>query len=126
MQQPNKGWVLYDDTCGICRRWVPFWSGMLRRHGFEIAPLQSPWAMGLGGMTSEAWFADLQLLEADGTVRSGAEAYRVVLRAIPAAKPIYWLAVLPGFRHLFDLTYKTFARHRHLVSRSCGLGRPPR
>jgi predicted DCC family thiol-disulfide oxidoreductase YuxK len=43
----NKGkpdpadWILYDDSCGFCRRRVPFWEKTLQKRGFEIAPLQT-------------------------------------------------------------------------------------
>ena len=42
-QRPPKGWILYDDSCGFCRRWVPFWQNALRRRGFSIATLQDDW-----------------------------------------------------------------------------------
>ena len=32
------GWVLYDDACGFCRQWVPFWRETLSKRGFSIAP----------------------------------------------------------------------------------------
>lgn len=37
------GWILYDDSCGFCRRWIPFWESALRRRGFSVAPFQAHW-----------------------------------------------------------------------------------
>jgi len=39
-KRETLGWVLYDDSCGFCRRWVPFWAATLRKRGFEIAALR--------------------------------------------------------------------------------------
>jgi len=38
-RNPIKGWALYDDRCGFCRRWIPFWAAALRKRGFGVAPL---------------------------------------------------------------------------------------
>ena len=40
-----NGYLLYDDSCGFCRRWVPFWESTLRKRGFLIAPLQAKWVI---------------------------------------------------------------------------------
>ena len=40
---PPTGWVLYDDSCGFCRQWVPYWRETLGKRGFSIAALQSAW-----------------------------------------------------------------------------------
>ena len=42
MTESTKGWVLYDDGCGFCREWVPFWAPTLRKRGFGIAPSKAP------------------------------------------------------------------------------------
>ena len=56
------GWILYDDSCGICRRWVPFWENTLRKHGFEIAPLQADWVRAKLQMNETELMQDLWLL----------------------------------------------------------------
>ena len=67
------GWILYDDTCGICRRWVPFWENTLQRRGFEIAPLQADWVREKIPPGESALLQDLRLLLANGTLISGAD-----------------------------------------------------
>jgi predicted DCC family thiol-disulfide oxidoreductase YuxK len=119
--QPALGWILYDDSCGFCRRWMPFWENALRRRGFSIAPLQADWVKARLGIPEDRLLDDLRLLLADGGHLAGAAVYRFAMRRIWWALPIYWFSILPGCRRLFDLGYRTFARNRHRVSDSCGL-----
>ena len=118
------GWVLYDASCGICARWVPFWAPTLRRLGLATAPLQAPGVLERTGLTPPELLEDLRLLHADGRMTSGADVYRFVLRRRWWAYPLYLLSVTAGGRQLFDWGYRTFARHRRAVSAACGLGPP--
>ena len=69
-----RGWVLYDDACGICSRWVPFWAPTLARLGIEIAPLQTPWVAERLRLPKDARLTDLWLLLRDGRELVGADA----------------------------------------------------
>ncbi len=115
--------MLYDDSCGFCRRLVPFWRGTLERRGYSIAPLQSEWVRERLGLSGEELAADLRLLFPDGRVARGADVYRDVLRRIWWAYPLFLLSAAPGLRSLFDRGYRAFAKNRHRFSRACGL--PP-
>ena len=117
------GWILYDDSCGVCRRWVPFWEGALRRHGFDIAPLQAEWVRAKLQLSDAELLRDLRLLFADGSQLCGADVYRYATRRIWWAWPVYLFAVTPGLRRIFDWGYRTFAAHRHRISQVCHL--PP-
>ena len=119
--QPREGWVLFDGACGICSRWVPFWGPTLRRLGLDIAPLQSVWVPERTGLASDEITRDLRLLRPDGSLISGSEVYRYVMRRVWWAYPLYLLSEAPGLRQLFDRSYRTFARHRLPISTSCGL-----
>jgi len=121
VNQSPVGWVLYDAACGICSRWVPFWTPTLRRIGVETAPLQSSWVLERTGLPPEVLLEDIRLLHVDGTLTSGAEVYRYVMRRRWWAYPLYLLSILPIGRQLFDASYRTFARHRLQVSAACGL-----
>lgn len=116
-----QGWVLYDDACGFCRRWIPFWGPTLRRRGFEIAPLQSAWVREALPQLGAELTDDLRLLLADGRHVQGADVYRYVMCRIWWARPLYLLTCAPGLRRLFDAGYRAFATHRHRFSRACGL-----
>ena len=118
------GWVLYDDSCGFCRGWIPLWGPVLRRRGYEIAPLQSKWVRDRLGLPEELLVQDLRLLLANGTRIQGADVYRHILRRIWWAYPLFLASTAPGSRRLFDLGYRWFATNRFRVSRACGLTRP--
>ena len=123
---PVLGWVLYDATCGVCGRWVPFWAPTLSRIGLGMAPLQSPWVRERTAFDDEALLSDLTILLEDGGVIRGADAYRFAMRRIWWARPLHLLSITPGLRAAFDFGYRTFARHRYDVSRLCRIEpRPP-
>lgn len=115
-----RGWVLYDDVCGFCRRWIPFWGPTLRHRGFDVAPLQSAWVRERLRVDDEHLLDDLLLLLEDGTLVRGPDVYRHLFRRIWWAAPLFVLSVTPGLRQVFDASYRAFARNRYHVSRSCG------
>ena len=117
----TKGWVLYDGSCGFCSRWVPFWRPTLRRLGYDIAPLQSPWVRDRLNLSSEALVEDLRLLLSGDIQVAGADVYRYFMRRIWWAYPCFLIAVAPGTRKLFDWAYRTFARNRFRFSSACRL-----
>ena len=77
-----RGWILYDDSCGFCKRWVPFWQPALLRRGFDIAPLQSEWVREKLSVRDDELLSDLRLLLADGSQIIGADVYRYATRRI--------------------------------------------
>ena len=117
-----SGWILYDDSCGFCRRWVPFWEGALRKRSFAIAPLQADWVRTRLKLSEAELLHDLRLLLADGTQISGADVYRYTMRQIWWTWPIYLFSITPGLRSIFNWGYRTFAANRFRVSAACGLG----
>ena len=123
-QTPVMGWILYDDSCGLCRRWLPFWENALRRRGYGIAPLQAEWVRRKLGLEPPELLADLRLLLADGSHLAGAAVYRHATRRIWWAWPLYLMSVTPGLRQLFDRAYRAFADRRYRLSASCGLHNP--
>jgi predicted DCC family thiol-disulfide oxidoreductase YuxK len=125
MEQAPIGWVLYDDACGFCRRWIPFWGETLRRRGFAIAALQSEWVQQKLGVPDADLLQDLRLLLADGNQVSGADVYRYVMRRIWWAYPLYLLSTAPLLGRVFDWGYRTFAVNRYRFSRACRLPAAP-
>jgi predicted DCC family thiol-disulfide oxidoreductase YuxK len=115
------GWVLYDDSCGFCSRWVPFWSGALSRRGLGIAPLQADWVRSRLSLSDAEIVQDLLLLFRDGRLIRGADVYRYVMQRVWWAYPLFLLSTAPVGRRMFDFGYRTFARNRFRVSRACGL-----
>ena len=119
--QQAVGWILYDDSCGFCRRWIPFWEGALQRRGFSIAPLQADWVRAKLQLSESELLHDLRLLLADGSQIRGADVYRYATRRIWWAWPVYLFSITPGLRKIFDWGYRTFAANRFRVSSACGL-----
>ena len=115
-ERPIAGWVLCDDSCGFCRRWVPFWAATLSKRGFMIAPLQSEWAVKRLTTPKDDLLSDLRLLLADGTEVRGADVYRHAMRRIWWAYPFYILSIVPLLRGIFDWSYRVFANNRYHVS----------
>jgi predicted DCC family thiol-disulfide oxidoreductase YuxK len=123
--EPRTGWVLYDGDCGVCSRWVTSWEPKLLPYGLSVAPLQSPWVEERTGLKRSELLQEIRLLEPDGTLHSGANVYRFLMRRIWWAYPMYLLSLVPGLRLGFDWAYRTFARHRMRISASCGLPGAP-
>ena len=119
--EPRSGWVLYDGDCGVCSRWVPSWAPTLSRLGLAVAPLQTSWVEERTGIARADLMSDIRLLGVDGSLLSGADVYRHLMRRIWWAYPLYLLSKLPGLSRGFDWAYRTFARHRMRISTSCGL-----
>lgn len=115
------GWILYDEGCGFCRGWVPFWEKPLCRRGFKTAPLQSNWVREKLAVGDGELLQDLRLLLADGSQIVGADVYRHATRRIWWAWPVYLFSVTPGLKNVFDWGYRTFARNRFRVSSVCNL-----
>ncbi len=127
VERPRElcGWILYDDSCGFCRRWIPFWRFTLNKRGFAIAPLQSAWVRGSLQLSDAEVLTDLRLLLRSGQQVLGADVYRYVTKRIWWAYPIYLFSIAPLFWRLFNGGYRTFARNRFRFSRACGTqGRP--
>lgn len=118
---PPNGWVLYDDYCGFCRWWIPFWGPTLARAGYGWAPLQSDRARAALGGEEADLIRDLRLLRPDGAQLMGADVYRDVMRRVWWAYPLYIFSRLPAGRDVFNWGYRTFAENRYLVSRHCRL-----
>lgn len=113
------GWILYDDSCGICRRWVPFWERTLQKRGFAIAPLQADWVKEKLQLDENDLLQDLRLLLATGETIQGADTYRYAMKRIWWAYPIYLFSVAPLGKSIFDWSYRKFATHRHQISSAC-------
>jgi predicted DCC family thiol-disulfide oxidoreductase YuxK len=120
-EQPKRGWVLYDGDCGLCSRWARKAEGILAALDLAIAPLQDRWVEERTGLARDVLLTDLRLLQTDGNIISGADVYRYVMRRIWWAFPLYLVSVTPGFRAVFDWSYRRFAQHRMRISASCGM-----
>jgi predicted DCC family thiol-disulfide oxidoreductase YuxK len=113
------GWILYDDSCGVCRRWVPFWERTLQKRGFEIAPLQADWIKEKLKLDEDDLLKDWRLLLANGETIQGADTYRYAMKRIWWAYPVYLFSIAPLGRNIINRSYRKFATHRYQISRAC-------
>ena len=113
---PVRGWVLYDGDCRRCRAAAARFEVSLRRHGFQFAPLQTPWVRAQLGLPPEAPLEEVKLLAADGSVFGGAAAIVQIARAIWWLWPRYALAPIPGVMILLGALYRRVAANRKGVS----------
>ncbi len=109
----RQGWLLYDHACSFCRRWVPLWRRVLRKRGYEIVPLQSPWVSQALRIPAKELLKNIRLLSNDGRQIEGADVYRFFMRRIWWMLPLYAASTLPGIRRFFDWCYETIADHRY-------------
>jgi len=117
----QRGWVLFDSTCGICSRWITFWESTLSRIGLSTAPLQAEWIRERTNMSEEELLKDIRVLLKDGTIISGADAYFYCMKRIWWAWPLYILFQLPVLNTMFQWCYRSFAINRYQISHLCRL-----
>jgi predicted DCC family thiol-disulfide oxidoreductase YuxK len=124
MKQPRLGWILYDESCGLSRRWISAWEGTLRRRGFDFVPLQTGWVRDTLQLDESELLRDIRLLLIDGSRISGADVYRFAMRRIWWAWPAYLLSITLGLRRIFDWCYHAIAANRFRISSACGMDAP--
>jgi predicted DCC family thiol-disulfide oxidoreductase YuxK len=114
-----QGWVLYDAKCSLCKSAVTRFEPMLRRHHFDLAPLQALWVRKRMGLNSEEPLLEMKLLATDGCVYGGADALVQIARRIWWAWPLFALAQIPGAMICFRAAYRWIAANRHCLDGAC-------
>jgi predicted DCC family thiol-disulfide oxidoreductase YuxK len=125
-----RGWLFYDADCVFCTRIARFFASALRRRGLALAPLQDPRVAVLLGMSREELLREMRFLLSDGRNYGGADAAIAMAHEIWWARPLVWLANLPGMMKLLRLAYRTIAKNRSCKSttsdrKDCALMTPP-
>jgi predicted DCC family thiol-disulfide oxidoreductase YuxK len=114
-----RGWLFYDADCAFCTRIARFLAPALRRRGLALAPLQDPRVGLLLGMPRQELLREMRFLLSDGTHYGGADAAVAMAREIWWARPLVWLASLPGAMKLLRLAYRDIAANRSCNSVAC-------
>lgn len=114
-----RGWLFFDAQCGFCTRIARWLAPVLARRGLGVAPLQDPRVGALLGMTRQERLKELRFLLGDGKNFGGARAVLAVAREIWWARPILWLAAVPGMMSVMDAGYKLVATKRGCVAERC-------
>jgi predicted DCC family thiol-disulfide oxidoreductase YuxK len=114
-----QGWVLYDGECSLCTGAVARFAPMLRRHHFNLAPLQTPWVRQQIGLNPDKPLTEMKLLTADGRIYGGADALVQIGQRIWWAWPLFAVAQIPGAMILFHAVYRWIAANRNCLNGSC-------
>ena len=114
-----RGWLFFDAKCGFCTRTARWLAPILGRRGLGVAPLQDPRVGALLGISRDELLKELRFLLSDGTQFGGANAVLAVAREIWWARPLVWIAALPGMLRVLDAGYKAVASRRGCVAERC-------
>jgi predicted DCC family thiol-disulfide oxidoreductase YuxK len=116
----NAVTVCYDGACSLCTESVARVQRLYRGRDINWVPYQGladsdpELAARLG---SRELGSALHVIEADGSVRSGAAAVLRIAEIVPRLRLFARLGRLPVVRHLVEPMYGLVARHRHRLSR---------
>jgi predicted DCC family thiol-disulfide oxidoreductase YuxK len=116
-----QGWVLYDGECPLCLKAVARFTPLLRRHHFDLAPLQMPWVQQRFGLKPNEPLAEMKLLAGDETIYGGADALTQIARRIWWAWPLFAVTQIPGAMILLRAVYRWIATNRTCVGNVCRL-----
>ena len=122
-----RGWLFFDADCKFCTRIATWLARPMNRRHLATAPLQDPRVAALLGLPPPELLRAIRFLSADGTRYAGADALFAVAREVWWARPLLWLANIPGGMSAMRTAYRWAAqRYRcqaqhsmaHQVSRS--------
>ena len=114
-----RGWLFFDAECAFCTRFARWLAPILGRHGMAVAPLQDPRVAALLGMSREVLLREIRLLLSDGQQFGGADACLALALEIWWARPLVWLARIPGIMEILRSRYQRIAMHRNCAAVSC-------
>src|SRR5437660_9458966 len=117
-----RGWLFFDAECKFCTRIARWLEPILRRRGMAMAPLQDPRVGALLGLSRQELLREMRFILSDGTQYGGADAAVAMAREIWWARPVVWLASLPGMMKLLRAAYRNIAANRYCNSTTCSVG----
>ena len=117
-----RGWLFFDAECRFCTRIARWLAPILARRGLGVAPLQDPRVGPLLAKTQAELLKELRFLLSDGTHFGGARVVLAVAREIWWARPLVWLATVPGMMTALDGIYNWVAAKRGCVAEGCEVG----
>lgn len=120
VQLPAQGrLVVWDDSCSFCRRWVATFRRLDAYGALRFVGSSSDVAYDGTGVTPESAAEAMQLVEPDGTIRSGWWAVQGIVATLPGGHLLAPYMSLPIVRQLGQRAYRRVA-----ASRTCAYGPP--
>jgi predicted DCC family thiol-disulfide oxidoreductase YuxK len=114
-----RGWLFFDAQCGFCTRIARWLTPILQRRGLGVAQLQDPRVAALLGLPPTELLREMRLLLGDRPGYGGADAAIALAGEIWWARPVVWLAKLPGMTKLLRSTYRWIAGRRRCSAERC-------
>lgn len=106
--------LIYDADCRLCvasKEWVERWD---RRGRIRFLPFQTAEAKErVSDLAGMACMDAMRLVDAEGRVASGVDAFRRMLPHLPLGSLIALLFYLPGFPSLARRIYRHIAENRY-------------
>jgi len=107
-----RGWLFFDADCHFCVKIARALAPTLQKRNFALAPLQDPRVGALLGLSQSELLLEMRLLLSNGQQAGGADAAVAFAHEIWWARPLVWLARLPGMMQLLRRAYRSTAAHR--------------
>lgn len=114
-----RGWLFFDADCEFCTRIAMWWTGPMQRRGLAVAPLQDRRVASLLGLSPEELLRAIRFVRADGSQYLGADAVLAVARELWWARPLLWVAKLPGMMRVVREGYRWIAKRRRCPAEHC-------
>ena len=117
-----RGWLFYDADCHFCITIARAIAPTLQKRNIALASLQDPRVGPLLGLSASELLLEMRLLMSNGQQTAGAAAAVALAREIWWARPLVWLANLPGATPLLRRTHRYIAAHRKCSAAiACGI-----
>lgn len=120
-QAETRGWILYDGECTLCRRSVEFWRDTFEQRGFDFESLRAPWVRDRLGLDEAELMREMRVVLRDGRTFGGADAIVELARHVWWARPVVWMARVPGAMRLLRAIYREIAARRRCEGAACGV-----
>jgi predicted DCC family thiol-disulfide oxidoreductase YuxK len=114
-----RGWFFFDAECKFCTRIARAVAPILAKRGLGVAPLQDPRVGALLGLTPQELLREVRFLHCDGTHFGGADAAIEIAKEIWWARPLVWLAKIPGAMRVMRSFYHWIASQRSCAAEQC-------
>jgi len=114
-----RGWLFFDAECGFCTRIARWLAPILQRRRLGVAPLQDARVGALLGLPAADLIREMRVLLGDGRQYGGADACVALAREIGWARPLVWVARIPGMMKWLRWAYRLIAERRSCAAASC-------
>lgn len=115
--EPKQHWLIWDGTCGFCRRSVVWFQQRDHERRFRVVPYQGCPSPPMTPALREASSRAIQVITADGRQVSGGRAVLFALREIGQRPALMRIATTPPLIWLVEAGYRVVARNRQFFSR---------